>query len=84
MTGSAEQPASPSLSSSTLTGGHDWSSTTSGGSVQPRHIAGTPNSSTRVEFDVADLIDFGMDDQDLKNIGMAVVARLAARHKRSP
>jgi hypothetical protein len=38
---------------------------------------------TRVEFDAADLIDASVDEEDLKNIGMAVVARLAAHHKRT-
>lgn len=38
---------------------------------------------TRVEFDAADLIECRIGDEDLKNIGLAVVARLAAHHKRS-
>jgi hypothetical protein len=38
---------------------------------------------TRVEFDAADLLDCRIGAEDLKNIGFAVVARLAVRHKRS-
>jgi hypothetical protein len=38
---------------------------------------------TRIEFDASDLIDCRLEDDDLKNIGFAVVARLAAHRKRS-
>ena len=38
---------------------------------------------TRIEFDAADLIECRIGDDDLKNIGFAVVARLAAHQKRS-
>ena len=36
---------------------------------------------TRVEFDLADLIDGALDEQDYLNIGQAIVARLAARYQ---
>jgi hypothetical protein len=38
---------------------------------------------TRIEFDGADLVECRLGDEDLKNIGFAVVARLAAHQKRS-
>ncbi len=38
---------------------------------------------TRIEFDAADLAECRLGDDDLKNIGFAVVARLAAHQKRS-
>ena len=38
---------------------------------------------TRIEFDAADLIECRIGDDDLKNIGFAIVARLAAHQKRS-
>jgi hypothetical protein len=36
---------------------------------------------TRIEFEMADLLEGGLGDEDFANIGHAVVARLAAHHK---
>ena len=36
---------------------------------------------TRVEFELADLLDGQLDEKDYANIGHPVVARLAAHHK---
>ena len=36
---------------------------------------------TRMEFQLADLLEGQVDDEDYKNIGHAIVARLAAQHK---